>query len=220
MELDLLSIFGLLCTALLIGWDPATPLPPHLGSYARSLLASQDRRHLFVTPYVVNTVKKGAPMQWEMIILRNHSKQIHYKPPKNTKNTYCSVLCTLSSLKRSNITTICTYTVYTTVHECIFVFKVDNEGDPLTLNPSVLFLTPHLPHCFTLPSYTATTLLVMSSVWIYVHGMLNSYLWDHLLFLQVLDCVNTFPISCFLGHIFFQNLIPFLCDQPLCNNIL
>jgi hypothetical protein len=26
------------------------PLPPHLGSYTRSLLVSQDRRHLFVTP--------------------------------------------------------------------------------------------------------------------------------------------------------------------------
>ncbi len=25
------------------------PLPPHLGSYTRSLLVSQDRRHLFVT---------------------------------------------------------------------------------------------------------------------------------------------------------------------------
>jgi hypothetical protein len=26
------------------------PLPPHLGSYKRALLVSQDRRHLFVTP--------------------------------------------------------------------------------------------------------------------------------------------------------------------------
>ncbi len=51
MELDLQSLFGLLFTAVLIGWDPATPpLPPHLGSYTRALLASQDRRHLFVTP--------------------------------------------------------------------------------------------------------------------------------------------------------------------------
>ncbi len=25
MELDLQSLFGLLCTAVLIGWDPATP---------------------------------------------------------------------------------------------------------------------------------------------------------------------------------------------------
>ncbi len=32
MELELQSLFGLLCTAVLIGWDPATtPLPPHLG---------------------------------------------------------------------------------------------------------------------------------------------------------------------------------------------
>ncbi len=49
MELDIQSLFGLLCTAVLIGWNPATPpppLPPHLGSYARALLVSQDRRHL------------------------------------------------------------------------------------------------------------------------------------------------------------------------------
>ncbi len=40
-----------MCTAVLIGWDPATPpLPPHLGSYTRALLVSQDRRPLFVTP--------------------------------------------------------------------------------------------------------------------------------------------------------------------------
>ncbi len=38
-------------TAVLIGWDFRTlPPPPHLNSYARALLVSQDRRHLFVTP--------------------------------------------------------------------------------------------------------------------------------------------------------------------------
>ncbi len=32
MELDLRSLFGLLCTAVLIGWDPAThPFPPAFG---------------------------------------------------------------------------------------------------------------------------------------------------------------------------------------------
>ncbi len=51
MELYLQSLFGLLCTAVLFGSDPATPpLPPHLGSYTRALLVSQDRRHLFLTP--------------------------------------------------------------------------------------------------------------------------------------------------------------------------
>jgi hypothetical protein len=38
-------------TAVLIGWGPQPPPPPpHLGSYLRALLVSQDRRHLFVTP--------------------------------------------------------------------------------------------------------------------------------------------------------------------------
>ncbi len=57
MELDLQSLFGLLRTAVLIGWEPAIPHPPPppaLGSYTRALLVSQDRRHLFVivTPWV------------------------------------------------------------------------------------------------------------------------------------------------------------------------
>ncbi len=51
MELDLQSLFGLLFTAVLIGWDPATHPFPHLGSYTWALLSSQDRRHLFITPW-------------------------------------------------------------------------------------------------------------------------------------------------------------------------
>jgi hypothetical protein len=35
---------------ILIGWDPAPPPPPHLGSYTRALLVSPDWRHLFVSP--------------------------------------------------------------------------------------------------------------------------------------------------------------------------
>ncbi len=45
MELDLQSLFGLLCTAVLIGRDPESPtLRPHLGSYTRALLVSQGPR--------------------------------------------------------------------------------------------------------------------------------------------------------------------------------
>jgi hypothetical protein len=53
MELDLQSLFGLMCTAVLIGWDPTfhNSPPPHLGSCTMALLVSQDRRHLFVTPW-------------------------------------------------------------------------------------------------------------------------------------------------------------------------
>ncbi len=53
LELELQSLFWLhvQCTDVLSGWDPATPPPPHLGSYTRALFASQDRRHLFVTPW-------------------------------------------------------------------------------------------------------------------------------------------------------------------------
>ncbi len=53
MELDLQSLFRLLCTAVLIGWDPATlPPPPRIWAHRQgALLVSQDRQHLFVTPW-------------------------------------------------------------------------------------------------------------------------------------------------------------------------
>jgi hypothetical protein len=52
MELDLQSLFGLLCTVVvLIGGDPTIPPHPYLGLYTRVLLVSQKRRHLFVTPW-------------------------------------------------------------------------------------------------------------------------------------------------------------------------
>ncbi len=53
MESDLQSLFGLLCTAVLIDWDPAIPPPPRIWAHIRGRYwsASQDRRHLFVTPW-------------------------------------------------------------------------------------------------------------------------------------------------------------------------
>ncbi len=70
MELDLhQSLSGFLCTAVLIGWDPETPpLPPHLGSYLRALLASQDGRHLFVTPWLERT-----PSSWPLRCIGSNS---------------------------------------------------------------------------------------------------------------------------------------------------
>ncbi len=52
MELDLQSLFGLLCSNTYWLRPRISPPPPapHLGSYTRALLVSRDRRHLFVTP--------------------------------------------------------------------------------------------------------------------------------------------------------------------------
>jgi hypothetical protein len=50
------ALCHVMCTAVLIGRDPATtphPHPPRIGtrhSYTRTLLVSKNRRHLFVTP--------------------------------------------------------------------------------------------------------------------------------------------------------------------------
>ncbi len=42
------------------------PSPPHLGSYTRTLLVSQDRRHLFVTPCKKHTMidLRGVSANW------------------------------------------------------------------------------------------------------------------------------------------------------------
>ncbi len=47
---DLQSLFGLSVQRCTDWLRPRNPLPPHLGSYTRALLVSQDRRHLFVPP--------------------------------------------------------------------------------------------------------------------------------------------------------------------------
>ncbi len=52
MELNLQSLFGLHVTWCEQLYPLAeTPHPQHLDSYTRALLVSQDRRHLFLTPW-------------------------------------------------------------------------------------------------------------------------------------------------------------------------
>ncbi len=49
MELDLQGLLGS-CVQLYSLAETPQLNPPHLGSYTRTLLVSQDRRHLFLTP--------------------------------------------------------------------------------------------------------------------------------------------------------------------------
>ncbi len=60
MELDLQSFFWALCAQLYSLAETRQPLPPlpHLGSYTKALLVSQDKWNLFVTPwlFVIKTV--------------------------------------------------------------------------------------------------------------------------------------------------------------------
>ncbi len=61
MELDLQSLFGLLCIAVLIFWRTrnSPPPPPPFGlTYEGALLVSQDRRHLFVTPLFLSLTQE------------------------------------------------------------------------------------------------------------------------------------------------------------------
>ncbi len=52
MELDVQSLFGLHVDSCTHWLTPTPPtLLPHLGSYTKALLVSQDRRHLFLTPW-------------------------------------------------------------------------------------------------------------------------------------------------------------------------
>jgi hypothetical protein len=68
MELDLKSLFGLLQLYSLAETPQPTPCPPHLGSYTRVLLVSQNRRHLFVTPCCILLLRNlyGNSMLWQL----------------------------------------------------------------------------------------------------------------------------------------------------------
>ncbi len=52
-------------TAVLIGWDPTTPPLPRIWTrITRALFVSQDRRHLFVTPWFQdNALTDGARLE-------------------------------------------------------------------------------------------------------------------------------------------------------------
>jgi hypothetical protein len=68
MELDLQSLFGLhvySCTHRLRPRN--SPPQPHLGSYKRAILVSQQRRHLFVTPWYnqsINHSQRGTTVDY------------------------------------------------------------------------------------------------------------------------------------------------------------
>ncbi len=60
MELDLQNLFGAPCAQLYsLAGTPQLPPPPHLGSYTSALFVSQDRRHLFVTPWGRSMEERG-----------------------------------------------------------------------------------------------------------------------------------------------------------------
>ncbi len=89
VELDLQSLFGLLCTAVPIGWYPATPpVPPHLGSYTRALFVHQDLRHLFVTPWYQYLTLFSS---WTIPLMHTlHFNTLPHFPPLRF---HCVILC-------------------------------------------------------------------------------------------------------------------------------
>ncbi len=96
MKLYIQSLFGLLCTAELIGWNPATN-PPSPRTWAnihtRALLVSQDRRNLFVTPYQ----KLSSPLP-----ANTGGTLPAFSVPVSTVGLLCTV-CDLTSTKRGCI---------------------------------------------------------------------------------------------------------------------
>ncbi len=68
MELDLQSLFGLYS---LVPRNFLPPLP-YLGSNTRALLVSQDRRHLFVTPWIWGNAV-GACCSGQSCLQNSHS---------------------------------------------------------------------------------------------------------------------------------------------------
>ncbi len=87
--------------------DPATPPPPHLGSYTWALLVSQDRRHLFVTSWVgglfrgVNssrlwcTLSQGSPAL-PLLHVNRFTPPQHSYPSKPISSLHTLVGCALT----------------------------------------------------------------------------------------------------------------------------
>jgi hypothetical protein len=62
-----------MCTAVLIGRDPATPPSPRIWAHTRELLVSQDRRHLFVKPFF----QPGRTSMQDIYASPNKQKKVH-----------------------------------------------------------------------------------------------------------------------------------------------
>jgi hypothetical protein len=103
MKLDLQSLFGLhvhRCTLYSLTETPQLPpIPLHMGSYTRALLVSQDRRHLFVTPWLtlLHIILQSSLQRRSLSLLGMLSRRILYKLQNSDK-----ILCTArwSSFKK------------------------------------------------------------------------------------------------------------------------
>jgi hypothetical protein len=114
MDLDLQSCFGLhlySCTHWLRLRNPPPP-HPHLGSYTRALLVSQDRRHLCVTPWPIAS-SRAVPktegvncLGCQLLILymyferKKEGKQRYFLNNNNTVHRYRLLNCLKITLLR------------------------------------------------------------------------------------------------------------------------
>ncbi len=91
-----------MCTAVLIDWDPATPPSPCIWiRITRALLVSEDRRHLFVTPWT----NPSAAVQ--MLLARDHCLGLKVSWINKQTRLFIrnerAVLCWLSRFSRLNL---------------------------------------------------------------------------------------------------------------------
>ncbi len=136
-----------MCTAVqvLIGWDSASPPPPHLGSFTRALLVSQDRRHIFVTPcstfmvssHILITMYnlcvhhgQGSAQAslYELIVTKQFSRLV-------TSPTHCNNNANSSLYAVSH--TYCLLVTKSTIHRRLFVAPC-KEQIPMTIKKEVI----------------------------------------------------------------------------------
>ncbi len=101
IELDLQSLFGLHVRSCIHWLRPRNPPPPHLGSYTRTLLVSQGRRHLFVTPCLYCILKANTELyslserpllQQESYLTSQHERHCSHLPSPTKKDRNISPL--------------------------------------------------------------------------------------------------------------------------------
>jgi hypothetical protein len=73
MEFDLESLFGLLCTAVLIAWEPATPLFPRIWAYIRGCTDKKENQIFLLYKEIQNRavaksyMTNGLPIYGEIL---------------------------------------------------------------------------------------------------------------------------------------------------------
>ncbi len=117
-ELDLQSLFGLLCTAVLIGWDSATvPLPPGIWAHIRGRYGSAKKEDIWPWGTCLPIEKQVDCNMWIFICtiwtyLLPNSDNVSWNTPRDSLLRHCLIFsCVMKHNLESSQTCVSIYNV-------------------------------------------------------------------------------------------------------------